>query len=929
MFRSTHLPEVNDVRKNIISGILSGEKLMEFRVMVAMKINTFISVLATGMLSSGIVLPVAAQVTSDGTTNTTVNSIGNNFTIINGVDKGNNLFHSFSNFSITKGGSANFDLVNTPNINTIFSRVTGGNVSNIDGLIRTVNSSNPVSLFLMNPNGIVFGQNAKLDIGGSFVGTTANTIKFADGSEFSAVSSTTPLLTMSVPVGLQMGSNPGTIIHRSTTGLTLKTGKNMALLGGDVTINGGRITVPGGQVEIAGLAANTAVNLAQSTSNWQFNYPNSGFQNVQITNAARINADGVGGGRIQINGKQVTIDGLSSITAHTNGGINGKGILIQGSDGIAIAGSDPASATVTNVGTDVKAGATGNGGEIRLNTPNLKIQDGARIRTRVYGAGKGGSVIVQADKVEILRDTTDGNNNRFASTLAANTEDESQGHGGNVEITAKNILIQDGAELRASTRGSGDGGNIIVKATDLLSITGESSTKDPGYVTGMSTSVRKNATGQGGSIFLEAGKIEVLNGPAIRTGTYGRGNAGNIYVKANEATIAGYADSGIVSRFFASAYVGEEDDGTLRPDISTGKGGNITFDVGNLKLLEGGKISSSAEAQGNAGEVLINADTVEIAGKSRSQVQLDFTYALDAGGNSGLYAFSDNTSTKDLPISQGLQYGDAGSIRVNANSLIVRDEAEIVVSSNNNSNAGNLVVQSDVIKLSQAGKLRAEVANGSQGNINLSSSLLLMRDGSQINSNAGSTASGGNISINSDAIVQTNNSDITANAIKGQGGNITLTTQSLIGGSFRPQLTPQSDITASSEFGINGSVQISTPDADPNSGLMELPANVTDSSQQIATGCSSNTGSSFVATGRGGIPQNPNQEVRSNSTWSDVRDISKYRSQQQLQAQIPQSPKTLVQATGMRRNANGKIELFSNKSPITQQLSLTCGGTTR
>jgi filamentous hemagglutinin family protein len=910
-------------------GTLSEEKLMEFRVMSAMRINTFISVLATGIFTSGIVLPVSAQVTSDGTINTTVNSIGNNFTIINGIDKGNNLFHSFSNFSIPKGGSATFDLVNTPNINTIFSRVTGGNISNIDGLIRTVNSSNPVNLFLMNPNGIVFGQNAKLDIGGSFVGTTANTIKFVDGSEFNTVSSTTPLLTMSVPVGLQMGQNPGTISHRSTTGLTLKTGKTMALLGGEVAINGGKITVPGGQVEIASLAPNTTVNLAQSGSDWQFSYPNSGFQNVQITNAAKINADGVGGGRIQIHGKQVTIDGLSSITASTSGVINGKGILIQGSDGITIAGSDPASATVTNIGTDVKAGATGNGGEIRLITPNLKIQDGARVRTRVYGAGKGGSVIVQADKVEILRDTTDGNGSRFASTLAANTEDGSQGHGGNVEITAKTVLIQDGAELRASARGSGDGGNIIVKATDSLSVTGESSTNNPGSLTGMSTSIRENATGQGGSIFLDAPKIEVLNGPAIRTGTYGRGNAGNIYVKANEVNIAGYANSGIVSRFFASAYVLEKADGTLRPDISTGKGGNITFDVGNLKLLEGGKISSSSETQGNAGEILINADTVEIAGKSRSQVKLNFTYAVDAGGKSGLYAFSDNTSTKDLPISQGLQYGDAGSIRVNANSLIVGDEAEIIVSSNNNSNAGNLIVQSDVIKLSQAGKLRAEVASGSQGNINLTSSLLLMRDGSQINSNAGNTASGGNILINSDVIAQINNSDITANAIKGQGGNINLTTQSMIGGSFRPQLTPQSDITASSEFGINGSVQISTPDVDPNSGLMELPANVTDSSQQIATDCSANQGSSFITTGRGGIPQNPNQDISSNSTWSDIRDISKYRSQKQLQAQIPQSIETLVQATGVRRNANGKVELFANKSPIVQQLSLTCGGTTK
>ncbi|MDZ8260532.1 S-layer family protein [Nostoc sp. ChiQUE01b] len=902
-----------------------------------MRAVPFLLIFITGLFTPGMMRSAIAQVTSDSTTNTIVNSNGNNFTIINGIEKGNNLFHSFSNFSVATAGSATFDLVNTPNINTIFSRVTGGSVSNIDGLIRTRNSSNPVNLFLMNPNGIIFGPNAKLDIGGSFVSTTANRIKFADGSEFMATNpNATPLLTIAVPIGLQFGQNPGTITDQaSTTGLTLKTGKTIGLLGGEVTIDRGKITAPTGQVEVAALASNTTVNLAQTTSGWQFSYPNSEFGNVRITNAAQINADGVGGGRIQINGQQVTIDGLSSITANTSKASNGQGILIQGSDSIAIAGSNPTSGIVTNIGTDIKAGATGNGGEIRLITPTLKIQDGARIRTRVLGAGQGGSVIAQADRVELLQDTTDGKNNRFPSTLAANTEEGSQGHGGNVEITAKTVLIQDGAELRASARGSGDGGNIIVKASDLLSVTGESSTGDPGYLTGMSTSIRENATGQGGSIFLEAGKVEVLNGPAIRTGTYGQGNAGNIYVKANEATIAGYANSGIVSRFFASAYVLEEN-GTPRLNRSTGKGGNITFDVGYLKLFEGGKISSSSETQGNAGGILINADTVELAGKSRSPVQLSFAYAVDAGGKSGLYAFSDNTSTKDLPVSQGLRYGDAGSIRVNTNSLTVRDEAEIVVSSNNNSNAGNLMVQSDTIRLSQGGKLRAEVAYGSQGNINLASSLLLMRDGSQISSNAGSTASGGNISINSQLIFQANNSDITANAIKGQGGNINLTTKSLIGGAFRPQLTPDSDITASSEFGINGSVQISTPDVNPNSGLVELPVNLVDSSQQIATGCSHNTGSSFVATGRGGIPQNPNQQVRSDvydglrlRTWSDIRDLSAFEKTGTITAQIPQSPKAIIQATSWHRNPQGQIELVADKSPAQVQPTLTCAAVTK
>ncbi|WP_413201443.1 filamentous hemagglutinin N-terminal domain-containing protein, partial [Nostoc piscinale] len=118
-----------------------------------------------------------AQVIQDGTLNTDVSGT-NNYTINGGRVIGNNLFHSFQQFSIPTGGSATFNT--TSGIQNIFSRVTGGNISNIDGRI---NASGSANLFLLNPAGIIFGKNASLNIGGSFVATTANSIKFADGTE--------------------------------------------------------------------------------------------------------------------------------------------------------------------------------------------------------------------------------------------------------------------------------------------------------------------------------------------------------------------------------------------------------------------------------------------------------------------------------------------------------------------------------------------------------------------------------------------------------------------------------------------------------------------------------------------------------------------------------------------------------------------------
>ncbi|MHC5828150.1 MAG: hypothetical protein ACYT04_72735, partial [Nostoc sp.] len=146
----------------------------------------------------------------------------------------------------------------------------------------------------------------------------------------------------------------------------------------------------------------------------------------------------------------------------------------------------------------------------------------------------------------------------------------------------------------------------------------------------------------------------------------------------------------------------------------------------------------------------------------------------------------------------------------------------------------------------------------------------------------------------------------------------------LFGLKYRDRLTPDSDITASSEFGINGTVNIKNFGVDPNSGLVELPANVTDPSQQIATGCAGSQGSSFVATGRGGVPQNPLQQVTSERTWSDIRDISAYRKIAEVTAQIPLFPEVLVQATSWYRNAQGKIELIADKSPTYLQQPLTC-----
>ncbi|MDZ8260529.1 S-layer family protein [Nostoc sp. ChiQUE01b] len=817
-----------------------------------MRVIPFVFLLINGLLTLGMMRSAIAQVTSDGTINTSINQSGNNFTILNGIDKGNNLFHSFSNFSVPTGGSATFDLINTPNITTIFSRVTGGNVSNIDGLIRTLNSSNPVSLFLMNPAGIVFGQNASLNIGGSFVVTTANSIKFADGIEFSATNPVaTPLLTMSVPIGLQMGQNPAAIAVQGTgyslnitnilspiirtpslTQIQVQPGKTLALVGGNLNLNGATLTAETGHIELGSLGSSELVDLVSTTQGYTLGYGKvNNFGDIQLAQKSLLDVSGVNAGSVQVQGKQIQFSDGSLLLVQNHGNLPGGNLHLQASESINLTGAAS--------GVRSETWSKGYGSNISVITPKLNLYEGGILSSNTYGVSASGNIQVNAT---------------------------------NVEISGLSPLNASGSFINTSTFGSGNAGNIFVHGDSLL----------------------------------------ISYGGGLSSVSRGVGSSGEVVVRNLDTTVQSSNSSPFGTRIASVTF-------------NVGNAKTLTLDTARLKVIDGGEIGTSSYFIGHAGDVRINAtEFVEVNGYNPLKPSAISSSAL----------ILNPVLQKLFGLSEYILTADSGTINLTTPNLILKNKGTVTVTNQGTGHGGNLKIDANSIQLKDQAFIESRTASGNGGNIDLQvGNLLLLRDNSQITSTAGGNGKGGNININASIITGLENSDIIANAVQGKGGNIAITTQGIISLKFRNTLTPRedltNDITASSEFNINGTVQVDNIGISPNSGLVELPTNVTDPSQQIASGCSANQGSSFVATGRGGVPQNPNQEVRSDHPWSDTRDLTAYRKTSEVTAQIPTFPETLIQATSWHRNPQGQIELVADKSPAQVQQPLTCAAMTK
>ncbi|MEG4379015.1 MULTISPECIES: two-partner secretion domain-containing protein, partial [unclassified Microcoleus] len=476
-----------------------------------------------------------------------------------GAIRGANLFHSFEQLSVPEGRGAYF--TNPAGISNILSRVTGANRSEINGRLGVDGNAN---LFLINPNGIVFGPSASLDLQGSFLATTANAVKLGDIGLFSASQPSSSNLLSVSPSALwfnAVAAQP--IVNRSQApslidqpnsgglppGLQVQQSRTLALVGGNVLLESGRLTAAGGRIELGSVAGVGEVSLSQSGNNFVLGYDSiNNLGNISLSNEAFVDASGEGGGDIQIRGGRFSMTQSSNIWANTLGAENGKQVLVRTTE-VELSEGSYLRADVTDRGT-------GTGGDIRIDTGRLLVRDGAVVTATTFGSGKGGSLqITAAERVEVIGTSASG---QPSSNLF--TQSQGSGDAGDLTIDTGRLLVRDQAAVSTTTFGSGKGGSLQITATDSVEVIGSSASSQFGR--GLFAS--SEGSGDAGNLTIHTGRLLVRDGAAVSTATRGSGKGGSLQITATDSVeVMGSSASSQFGRGLFASSEGSGDAGNL------------------------------------------------------------------------------------------------------------------------------------------------------------------------------------------------------------------------------------------------------------------------------------------------------------------------------------------------------------------------------
>ena len=734
-------------------------------------------------------LPVAGQshagtsvtpTSGAGSLGTTVTQNGNVYGITGGKTAGSNVFHSFGQFSVATGDTAQFQTSNlTPNaaISNILGRVTGGNASAIFGAVDSATYYPSANLFLMNPAGFLFGPNASVNVGGMVSFTTADYLKLRDGNLFKAVpdvAADAVLSTSPVAAFGFLGSNPAAISIQGST-LQVAEGKSLSLVGGNqgftatdpdtggpisvpggITITGGTLSASGGQINLASVASRgelLAGSLGQAPNINGASFGTLGA--IQISEQSVIDVSGHGGGTVLIRGGQFLLDN-STISAN----VTAPGPIVN---------------EIESVGSGI---------DIQV-TQNAVVRNAAVLETNISGnATPGvqyGGVYLKADNIEI-RGSQDLENFPFTGIRSNIVEGSTGGNSGNITLEGNTILVQDlgtfSTILESTTGGVGDSGNIVLNGNTNVHIDGATI-----------QTITKSASGNAGSITVNSssGDILLTNFPFILSVTdSGSGSAGDI-------TFAAQNNISMQAPFIVN-----------ESDFGTGNTGNITISSmkGNISLTDSPLVTiQSFNSSGNVGNIDLTATAgnILIGGSHES-------------GTPGAVFTAFRPPLVDGVQSPELQpMPGGGQINITAQNLTVLDSG----------------IQVDNLALVQPGNITVNLS----GTLRVAG-VLTQIDGtifhSAIRTNSRGPARSADVNIIAQAIEIADGAQVSTEAFRsGDGGSLNILTQDLqliSGGQLRSGSTiliDPLDGTSSTPTGAGGTITVQGQSSPTDSVLID------------------------------------------------------------------------------------------------------------
>ncbi len=443
-----------------------------------------------------------------------------------------------------------------------------------------------------------------------------------------------------------------------------------------------------------------------------------------MSNAASIDVSGNGSGNTVIRGNTVNLTDGSAIFAETEGNTAGGLSKIKANE-VNIIGTDPDLWLPSSIWSDVYLDATGDGGDVLIETGSLLLEDGGQVNVNTFSLGNAGNLTVNATDIKVISESEGGD---FVSALSAQADIFLTGKGGDIVLETGSLLVSDGAQITTDTFGEGDAGNVTVKAQEIK-LTGDSEFASSGLFSST------EAEGHGGNVTVETDLLQITDGAQIAATAYSSGDAGILNITANNIDILG------VSEIFPS--------GIFASTIAEGRGGNLTIKSNSLTVADGAQIVTDTFGSGNAGVLNITAENIELIGGSEFNA-------------SGIFG------------SAVMDTGDGGSLNLKADSLSVQDGATISVSNffsreNNEAGqgkAGNINIQANSLELDNTGSefpssITASTNNGGGGNIDINiTGDITINNNSEISADTRGDANGGNINLTANNLNINNQSSI-------------------------------------------------------------------------------------------------------------------------------------------------------------------------